>query len=193
MPPYANAMGNKMADKSGIKPTAWGLEAATALAGDLLKPGAPIPVLSNVSQTLHKGFVGVADRWVLTVVEIEPGVIELAMKDSGDQRAQRLTQVVRSEAELSACIETWRGKFYWWCERLSVYRLQPQKTYRVHQTFTDYYGHVFEAGQELTFVKRNFLPYDGGHTLTFQPAAVYLQEDLQAEILENLDLYLAEI
>lgn len=122
--------------------------------------------------------MGVADRWVVTLVEAEPGVIELAMKDSGQHRAQRLTQVVRSEAELAACIETWRPKFQWWCER---------------QTFTDYYGHVFEAGQELTFVKRNFLPYDGGHTLTFQPASVYLQEELQNEILENLDLYLAEI
>lgn len=176
-----------------LKPTDWGLEAATALARDLLKPGAPVPVLANISQSLHKGFVGVADRWVVTVIEVEPGVIELVMKDSGDHRAQRLTQVVRSEAELTTCIETWRPKFQWWCERLTIYRLQPQKTYRVRRTFTDYYGHVFETGQELTFVKRNFLPYDGGHTLTFQPAAVYLQEELQAEILENLDVYLAEI
>lgn len=170
----------------------WGLEAATALAGNLLKPGTPVPVLSNVSQPLHKGFVGVYDRWVVTVIEIEPGVIELAMKDSGEHRAQQLTQVVRSEAELSACVETWRPKFYWWCERLTIYRLQPHKIYRVRCTFTDYYGHVFEAGQALTFVSRNFLPYDGGHTLTFQPASVYLQEELQAEILENLDVYLEE-
>lgn len=182
-----------MPSELGKKPTDWGLEAATTVAGDLLKQGAPMPVLSNVSQSLHKGFVGVADRWVLTVVEVEPGVIELAMRDSGEHRAQRLTQVVRSEAELTACLETWRPKFYWWCERLTIYRLQPQKIYRVRRTFTDYYGHVFEAGQELTFVQRNFLPHDGGHTLTFQPSSVYLQEELQREILDHLDVYLEEI
>ncbi|MBI5928127.1 MAG: DUF3601 domain-containing protein [Chloroflexi bacterium] len=175
----------------------WDLVSATELVLNILKQSEPaktlFPLKASVSQSLHKGFVGVHDRWIITVVEIEPGVIRLTMNDIAERRDQQLTLEARSETELCANIETWRSQVNWWCGRLSVYRLQPQKTYRVIQTFTDYYGSVFEAGRELTFAGRNFLPYDGGHTLSFQPASIYLQEDAQSDILSNFDLYFEEV
>ncbi len=179
------------------KQVKWGLESATELALSVLKQGEPanlfFPLKAYVSQSLHKGFVGVHDRWIITVIEVEPGVIQLSMNDIKERRDQQLSLVIRSEAELNTRMEAWRVQVDWWCGRLTVYRLQPQKTYRVIQTFTDYYGSVFEAGQTLTFVSQNFLPYHGGYTLSFQSASIYLQEDVQDDILSNFDLYLEEV
>ncbi|MBZ0277300.1 MAG: DUF3601 domain-containing protein, partial [Anaerolineae bacterium] len=73
------------------------------------------------------------------------------------------------------------------------YRLQPGKTYRVIKTFTDHYGSVFEAGEEMKFMGRSFVPYHGGHTLGFEPSAVYFQEDQQSAIIYEFDLYFEEV
>lgn len=77
--------------------------------------------------------------------------------------------------------------------KAGVYGLNPGVTYRVIRQIKDCYGDVFPVGTELLFVRRHFLPYHGGHTLVFRPRPMYLQEDLNAEVLERLDAYLEAI
>ena len=69
--------------------------------------------------------------------------------------------------------------------------LIPGATYRVIRPVTDHYGTVFAVGEELTYVSRDFLPYHGGHTLVFQPRAMYLQDEDNADVLNDLDAYLS--
>ena len=77
---------------------------------------------------------------------------------------------------------------------LSVYRLQPGKRYVIVQRFTDHYQSVFEPGMRLTFLERHFLPYEGGHTLQFEEATVYLSENVPDEgaILSAFGRYFEE-
>lgn len=173
------------------------LQSATDIVLDLLKKSEKgkhaYPFQRNVAQGLKKGFVGIHDRWIVTLVEPAPGVIRASMSDTEDQRATQLTLEARTEAELRQGMTLWIPKIHWWRERLSVYRLQPGKTYRVVRRFVDYTNAAFEPGTELTFVKQNFLPYDGGYTLTFQSMRVYLQEEANADILDNFDAYFVEV
>jgi len=78
---------------------------------------------------------------------------------------------------------------------LTVYRLQPGTHYRIAQRFTDHYGGAFEPGTDLTFLERHFLPYEGGHTLRFEEATIYLSENVPGEdaILTAFDHYFAEV
>jgi hypothetical protein len=71
-----------------------------------------------------------------------------------------------------------------------VYGLVPHAKYRVIRAITDFYGGQFAVGDVLTFVKRDFLPYHGGHTLTFEPRAIYFQDEANSDVLGSLDTYL---
>lgn len=66
-------------------------------------------------------------------------------------------------------------------------------TYIVKKPFTDFYGNVFSAGEALTYVKRHFLPYHGGHTIVFDQRSIYLQEEENQQIIESLAEYLAPV
>lgn len=72
----------------------------------------------------------------------------------------------------------------------TVYDLIPGRRYRVLRDFLDYYQGAFTAGQILTFRHRNFLPYHGGHTIEFEEQNIYLQEDANADVLQDLESYL---
>lgn len=72
----------------------------------------------------------------------------------------------------------------------TVYTLQPGCTYEVKQSFQDYYGNTFTAGERLTFQQRHFLPYDGGHTVMFAEKTMYLQEEVNRAILDAFSDYL---
>ena len=74
-----------------------------------------------------------------------------------------------------------------------VYDLQPGRRYRIVRDFQDFYGDRFKAGEVLTFRKRDFLPYHGGHTITFAEQSMCFQEEANAELLENLWDYLQPI
>lgn len=76
-------------------------------------------------------------------------------------------------------------------EQNNFYRLVSGECYTVAKSFMDHYGNHFAAGEKLIFVQRHFLPYDGGHTLVFREREMYLQEDEQAEIIENFSDYVA--
>lgn len=73
----------------------------------------------------------------------------------------------------------------------TLYDLVRDAEYIVREPFTDYHGQQFLPGELLRFRERHFLPYHGGHTLVFEPRAIYLQEDDQSDILAGLPRYLA--
>lgn len=49
----------------------------------------------------------------------------------------------------------------------------------------------FSSGETLTFVERNFLPYDDGHTIVFRERKLYLQEDENKEIIDSFAVYVS--
>lgn len=147
---------------------------------------------SGVHHTLHSSWLGVYDRWIVTLIEPASSVIRLSMRDSLDRRAEQLTVDVRTEAELRDAIEAWFNKIEWWRTRLSINRLQPQHRYRVIQSFRDYYGGTFEAGAILTFVEQHFIPYHGGMTIVFKETKMYLQDEENAQLIADFDVYVEE-
>lgn len=72
----------------------------------------------------------------------------------------------------------------------TVYDLRLGGRYCVRRDFTDFYGGHFAAGTILTFQKRDYLPYHGGNTIQFAEQTLYLQDEENAEILQNLWNYL---
>lgn len=74
-------------------------------------------------------------------------------------------------------------------QKMTVYDLKDGQRYVILRAFTDYQGQAFEPGTVLTFRSRHFLPYEGGHTVMFTEKWMYLQEELQAEILDNFADY----
>lgn len=71
--------------------------------------------------------------------------------------------------------------------------LRAGRQYAVVQSFTDYHGGRFEAGERLTFRRHDFLPYHGGHTLEFEERTVYLQEDDNSEVLARIWAYIEPV
>ena len=75
----------------------------------------------------------------------------------------------------------------------TVYGLIPGHQYQVIQSFTDFYGNIFERGEILRFRERHFLPYDGGHTIVFEERSLYLQEEKNRDILEHFSEYIVPL
>ncbi|HEX8844463.1 MAG TPA: hypothetical protein VF791_07455 [Pyrinomonadaceae bacterium] len=76
---------------------------------------------------------------------------------------------------------------------LNIYTMKTGATYVVNKTFTDFYGNLFSPGEMLTYVQRHFLPYDGGHTIVFKERNIYLQEEVNGEIIDSFADYLTRI
>lgn len=74
----------------------------------------------------------------------------------------------------------------------TIYGLVAGRKYRVVRRFTDFYGTVFEENEVLEFRGRHFLPYHGGHTITFDGKPLFLQEDQNRDILDNFASYIVE-
>lgn len=75
----------------------------------------------------------------------------------------------------------------------TVYGLIPGRKYKVIKPFTDFYGNHFEQNELLEFSTRHFLPYDGGHTIMFKEKAIYLQEDVNKDVLDHFSEYIVQI
>ena len=75
----------------------------------------------------------------------------------------------------------------------TVHGLVQGAEYRVLQTFTDCYQNQFQRGELLRFKERHFLPYHGGHTIIFDQRSLYLQEEMNQEILANFAQYIARV
>ena len=76
---------------------------------------------------------------------------------------------------------------------VDIYTLKKGATYLVNNMFTDFYGNVFSPGEMLTYVERHFLPYDGGHTIVFKEHNIYLQEEVNQEIIDRFAYYLSHV
>jgi hypothetical protein len=74
-------------------------------------------------------------------------------------------------------------------EALTIYTLEEGTVYIVTQPFKDHYGNEFSAGDKLTFVGRNFIPYHGGHTITFKEKTLYLQEEDNRDVVDTFGDY----
>lgn len=75
----------------------------------------------------------------------------------------------------------------------TVYDLLQGRRYRVRRDFTDFYGGHFAAEAILTFQEYHFLPYHGGYTIQFAEQTLYLQEEENAGILQDLWTYLEAV
>lgn len=75
----------------------------------------------------------------------------------------------------------------------SVFHLRAGHRYVVTQSFTDYHGGRFEAGEQLTFEKYDYVPYHGGYVVHFEERAVYLQEEENADVLGRLWAYVEPV
>lgn len=68
--------------------------------------------------------------------------------------------------------------------------LRKGQRYLVTQSFVDHHGGHFRPGESLTFVKADYLPYHGGHTLHFEERMLYLQEEENASVLGKIWSYI---
>ena len=73
---------------------------------------------------------------------------------------------------------------------IEIQDLKLHSQYRVLQDFVDFYQNQFRQGELLTFVESHFLPYHGGYTVVFQERTLYLQEEVNSDILGSLGDYL---
>jgi hypothetical protein len=156
------------------------------------KPPQDARFQGTVVQSLHKGFVGVRDRYIVTFEEASPGVMRASMPDIEFRRGEQLQFEAGDAAALAQRLEGWRDKIEWWAGRLTVHRLQPGRAYRVTRTFQDFHNQTFEAGTVLAFQSQNFVPYHGGYTLFFD-RPIYFQDEANADILDDFDLYFADV
>ena len=74
---------------------------------------------------------------------------------------------------------------------LTIYTLEKGAAYVVRRAFTDFYGNVFSPGELLTYQERHFLPYHGGHTIVFKERSIYLQEEVNADLIDSFADYLS--
>ncbi|HEY9405748.1 MAG TPA: hypothetical protein VIQ24_24070 [Pyrinomonadaceae bacterium] len=75
----------------------------------------------------------------------------------------------------------------------SISDLREGQSYLVKQSFVDYHGGKFEAGERMTFLGHDYHPYHGGHVLNFAGKTLYLQDDDNSEILGSIWAYLEPV
>ena len=76
------------------------------------------------------------------------------------------------------------------CSSTDIRDLRKDVQYRIQRDFADFYHNQFTQGELLTFVEFHFLPYHGGYTVVFKERTIYLQEEVNADILGSLGDYL---
>jgi hypothetical protein len=158
--------------------------------------GAPKrPWVSRMSSNGAEAQMGTDDRWIVTLVAGDG--VELSIRRARERRDERLVQRLRTEADLDVLTAELGELMTWWAGRLTVHSLVPGHLYRVGKAIADHCGNAFHPGEELRFVERHFLPYDGGHTIVFgcpdgRERRMYLQDEDESDILGNLDEYLLD-
>jgi hypothetical protein len=133
--------------------------------------------------------IGVPSRSVIQVDEIVDGV-SVSLQDP-ELRERKLWFAAHDEEELHLVLERVVSSARAWADRLSILQL-GRRAYRVRRSFGDFYGSPFAEGEVLHFVERKFLPYHGGHTIVFRERSLFVQEEVNASFLRDLDLYLEE-
>ena len=79
-------------------------------------------------------------------------------------------------------------------------RLTPGTRYWVAKSFTDYDGHVHEAGETWTFLGDNFVPYYDGMSLFVSPddesewqIRLEWTDEGEGKILDSVDAYFVPV
>ena len=73
---------------------------------------------------------------------------------------------------------------------MEIKDLRKDFQYRIQRDFADFHHNQFMQGELLTFVESHFLPYHGGYTVVFKERTLYLQEEVNSDILGSLEYYL---
>lgn len=134
-----------------------------------------------------EAYLGLSDQW-LVILEKRAGGVDLQVRDrEGNWGRRRL----RSVDDLGACWDEIREAVRRWAVRVTVHGLRPGARYRVVRSFEDFYRNAFAAGEELTFASGAFLPYEGGHTLTFRERTMYVRDD--TDLYARFGLFLEEV
>lgn len=71
----------------------------------------------------------------------------------------------------------------------TVKDLRAGRPYVVVQSFTDYHGGRFEAGERLTFRRWDYVPYHDGYVVEFEERAVHLHGEQNADVLVRIWAY----
>jgi len=133
----------------------------------------------------HGVTVVLIDRWVLTVDDARGGVQAQVRRPHlpGNDDPPILARIYDYQSIANTLAQYAMGK-------LDVYDLRVDGVYDVVKGCKDHYGNEFQAGTRLTFAQRHFLPYEGGHTVVFREATVYIQEDdeLYAQFADHFAL-----
>lgn len=127
---------------------------------------------------------------IITATEPAAGSVQLAIRDTGDDRARNVLFVIQTEEDLNRAWLEISRRAIWWAGRLTMWRLKPEHDYLVVRAFTDDRRSHFAAGDVLTFIRQDFARYDGYYVLTFRQATIIFDEDGQH--LHDIDLYLEE-
>jgi len=130
--------------------------------------------------------IGVSDRHVITLTP-DGDAVRLTMRGTAVLRDTQFT--VRLTTADPHALEGVFAMARWWAERLSVYRLERGKRYRIAHAFCDFNGAQQSAGDTLVFVSRGFVPYDGLNYLSFEERLIVLHDDDQGAILDDFDAY----
>ncbi len=164
------------------------VNAEPASLGQIIAWARTLPGITSDAPVGRGAVFGCDDRWVF---ECQPDGERwcLAAQVAGETVGWRFDTVADLERARGALAAVAAEQ----TARLTVHRLVPGRCYVVRDAFLDHRGARFAPGARLTFREQHFLPHDGGHTLVFEEATVYLQEQDEAAILEALDRHLEEL
>jgi hypothetical protein len=133
---------------------------------------------------------GVDDRWIAWVSQ-QDGSVEVAIFGDGSGRDEKRVFPIASPTDMEAMLPEFVRIAAWWSCRLTVYRLEPGKTYAAVQEFCDRHGTVLHPDERLVFVESNYSPYESMHVLEFEGVRVVLEES--DPVVTDFDLYMRPI
>ena len=73
------------------------------------------------------------------------------------------------------------------------FSLRTNSEYEIILSFQDYDGRNFSSGTKFIITGKNYFAKEEGYTINTSIGSLRLQDEPNATILENLDLYLYEV
>lgn len=147
---------------------------------------------SYYSQSTKIGRLESPDRTILKFESGNEGSIIISMNGIGKNRECILTKTISNEPELILALDQWKTEIQWWATRISFFSLRTNGEYEVISSFQDYDGRNFNNGIKFIVTGKNYFAKEEGYTINTSIGSLRLQGDVNATILENLDLYLHE-
>ena len=153
------------------------------------------PLTSHFSFERNAGGINCPDRTIVLFQGIGKGKdceISISMRGFNQHRDVTYTKAITLEGELISVIEEWREAVYWWQSRISFYRLEVGREYKITRSFTDLDGQKYKEGTNFMLLSKSVFAKEDGYTLKTNLGVIRLQGQINSEILENLDLYINE-